>query len=130
MNVHKLFVAICIVILFIACNNAANTAPPLSKEDSLLMALQKNPVYKEGVELVAKSDCLTCHKVDEVILGPSYREVANRYENTPENIEMLTQKIIEGGKGNWGEVPMSAHPQLLPSEAKKMVQYILLLKNK
>ncbi len=126
---HKSVVGICFVVLFTACNNIDNTKQTLSKEDSLLMALQKNPVYKEGLELVAKADCLTCHKVDEVILGPSYREVANRYENTPENIEMLTQKIINGGKGNWGEVPMSAHPQLLASDVKKMVQYILLLRN-
>ena len=112
-----------------ACTENKQKAEVLTKEDSLQMMLQKNPDYKEGLELVAKSDCLTCHKVDEIILGPSYREVANRYTNTPENINMLTQKIIEGGKGNWGEIPMSAHPQLLPSDARKMVQYILLLKN-
>jgi len=78
--------------------------------------------------LVGKSDCLTCHKVNDKLIGPSYKEVAAKYEPTEENISMLASKIIKGGKGVWGEVPMTPHPQVSEEDAKAMVKYVLLLK--
>lgn len=88
-----------------------------------------NPDYEKGLALIAASDCLTCHKVDEKINGPSYRDVANKYENTEANIKMLAGKIIKGGSGVWGEVLMTPHPALAQADAEQMVKYILLLKN-
>lgn len=87
-----------------------------------------NPDYEKGLALVAGSDCLTCHKVDEKVIGPSYRDVANKYENTEANIKMLAEKIIKGGTGVWGEVAMTAHPAVTQADAEQMVKYILLLK--
>jgi cytochrome c len=87
-----------------------------------------NPDYEKGLALVAGSDCLTCHKVDEKVIGPSYRDVANKYENTEANVKMLAEKIIKGGKGVWGEVAMTAHPAVTQADAEQMVKYILLLK--
>lgn len=80
----------------------------------------------EGLALIEGADCLTCHKVDARIVGPSYQEVADKY--TEADIDMLATKIIEGGKGNWGEIPMTPHTGMSPENAKKMVQYILTLK--
>ena len=87
-----------------------------------------NPDYEKGLALVAGSDCLTCHKVDEKVIGPSYRDVANKYENTEANVKMLAEKIIKGGTGVWGEVAMTAHPAVTQADAEQMVKYILLLK--
>ena len=87
-----------------------------------------NPDYEKGLTLVAGSDCLTCHKVDEKVIGPSYRDVANKYENTEANVKMLAEKIIKGGTGVWGEVAMTAHPAVTQADAEQMVKYILLLK--
>ncbi|MBL0316715.1 MAG: c-type cytochrome [Flavobacteriales bacterium] len=80
--------------------------------------------------LVAQSDCLTCHKVDEKLVGPPYRDVANKYENTEANVKLLAEKIVKGGTGVWGQVAMTPHPTVTPENAEKMVKYILLLKNK
>ena len=80
------------------------------------------------MELIAKSDCLTCHKVGEKLIGPSYKDVAAKYESNDENIAMLAGKIIKGGQGVWGQIPMTAHQQLSEADAKQMVKYILLLK--
>lgn len=88
-----------------------------------------NPDYEKGLALIAASDCLTCHKVDEKINGPSYRDVANKYENTEANVKMLAGKVIKGGSGVWGEVLMTPHPALSQADAEQMVKYILLLKN-
>ncbi|HMW66000.1 MAG TPA: c-type cytochrome [Chitinophagaceae bacterium] len=88
-----------------------------------------NPDYQKGMELIAKSDCLTCHKVDEKLIGPAYSEVAAKYAGTPDTmVNHLAHKIIAGGQGNWGEVPMTAHPTVSEADAEAMVKYILLLK--
>lgn len=90
----------------------------------------KNPDYAKGLALIAGADCLTCHKVDEAATGPAYRDVANKYPNTDATVETLADKVIKGGSGNWGSVPMTAHDALSKDDAKAMVKYILLLKNK
>jgi len=90
--------------------------------------ISANPDYQKGLELIGKSDCLTCHKVNDKLIGPSYKEVAAKYENTSDNIKMLAGKIIKGGQGVWGAVPMTAHPQLSEADAEQMVKYIMLLK--
>jgi cytochrome c len=91
--------------------------------------ISQNPDYKKGLSLIAKSDCLTCHKVDEPLTGPTYRDVANKYANMPDTIvSHLAGKIITGGKGVWGEISMTPHPALSKEDAEAMVRYILLLK--
>jgi len=93
--------------------------------------LSKNPDYQKGIALVAGADCLTCHKIDETSTGPAYRDVANKYATADDaTINTLADKIIKGGSGNWGSVPMTAHDALSKDDAKAMVKYVLLLKNK
>ncbi|MBC7398385.1 MAG: c-type cytochrome [Mucilaginibacter sp.] len=83
---------------------------------------------EQGKQLLSKNDCLSCHKMDVKIVGPAYKDVAKKYPATAANYELLTQKVIAGGSGNWGDVPMSAHPSVPPADVKKMVQYILSIK--
>ena len=91
--------------------------------------LSANPDYQKGLALIGKSDCLTCHKVDEMVNGPSYREVANRYANESDTIvPYLASKIIKGGTGTWGSIFMTPHPALSQEDAEAMVKYVLLLK--
>ncbi|MBC7566676.1 MAG: c-type cytochrome [Pedobacter sp.] len=81
-----------------------------------------------GEALLKKSDCLACHNAKVKIVGPAYADVAAKYPATAENIDMLANKIIAGGSGVWGEVPMSPHPSVSKGDAKEMVKYILSLK--
>ncbi len=110
--------------------DAAATEPAKEAEKPAVGVASDNPDYQKGLELIAKSDCLTCHKVDEKNIGPAYRDVANKYEATPANISMLAEKVIKGGQGVWGTVPMTPHPALSKADAEQMVKYILLLRNK
>jgi cytochrome c len=82
---------------------------------------------KKGEALISKSDCLACHKVQDKLLGPSYKDVAAKYPNSKANIDKLVDKIKKGGSGVWGPIPMSPHPALSDDDAKAMVQYILSL---
>jgi cytochrome c len=81
-----------------------------------------------GKALIEASDCRTCHQDAQKVIGPAYQDVAAKYPNTPENVKMLAGKIIAGGKGNWGEIPMTPHPNVSQADAEAMVTYILSLK--
>ncbi len=83
-----------------------------------------------GEKLISGSDCLTCHKVDTKLVGPAYIDVANKYSPTEANIQMLVDKIIKGGSGVWGEIPMAPHATISNADATEMVKYILSLKSK
>jgi len=96
---------------------AAPAATPLSGVDADIA---------EGKSLVEGTDCLSCHKIDSKLVGPAYQEVAAKYKEA--DLDMLAQKIINGGKGNWGEIPMTPHAGLSKDNAKLMVKYILSLK--
>lgn len=80
-----------------------------------------------GKLLIAESDCKSCHLVDQKSAGPSYRDVAKRYAKDVRATEVLSDKILNGGSGNWGEVAMAAHPQLTKAQTVQMVEYILSL---
>lgn len=82
----------------------------------------------KGLELIAQSDCLTCHKVEEKLVGPAYREVAAKYPNNQATLDSLASKIIHGGAGVWGQVPMTPHPTIPVEDAQTMVKYIMSLK--
>lgn len=79
----------------------------------------------EGKVLIDGSDCKACHAVDKQINGPSYQDIATKYEEKDKGY--LVQKIINGGSGVWGEMMMSAHPQLAEGDVEIMVDYILKL---
>lgn len=105
---------------------------PDKKELSVnaLADISNNPDYKKGLELIGKSDCLTCHKINERATGPAYSDVAAKYAPAADTtIQRLAGKIINGGTGVWGVVPMTPHPQIPLADAEQMVKYILLLKN-
>ena len=81
-----------------------------------------------GEKLINKSDCLGCHNKTNKIIGPAYVEVAKKYPNNEKNINYLADKIIKGGTGVWGTMPMTAHATLKKEDAKLMGKYILSLK--
>lgn len=81
---------------------------------------------RSAVELVfADQDCATCHRTEDRLVGPSYQEIASRYKLTGDNIALLADRIIQGGSGPWGEVPMTPHPALGQAAARAMAERIL-----
>ena len=107
-------------------NTSSLTTPAAPAEEQV--KAYDHPDYKKGLELVAKSDCWSCHKIKEPSIGPSYSDVAARYEPTPANYELLAGKIINGGKGVWGQVPMNPHPSISKDDAIAITKYVLLLR--
>lgn len=80
-------------------------------------------------EALAKAkNCLACHAVDKKVLGPSYKEVAAKYAGQKDAADKLAAKIIKGGVGVWGQIPMPANAQVNEAESKKLTAWILGLK--
>lgn len=132
----RIFITVFAFTALIACNSndkSGTTDKAETKEDAQTSetSISDNPDYQAGLALISKSDCLTCHKVDEPLTGPTYRDVANKYaDQAPGIIPQLAEKIMKGGSGVWGQVPMLPHPNISQQDAETMVKYILLLKNK
>ena len=112
-----------LVIASCSKNENSGNKDILVEEEAPASKVVTDPIA-EGKLLVEGSDCLGCHKLDERMIGPSYEEVASKYENTPEYVEILADKIIKGSSGVWGNVPMPAHG-FSKENAKFMAQYIL-----
>ena len=81
-------------------------------------------------EQLAKSkNCMACHSVDAKIVGPAYKEVAKKYANQKDAEAKLVKKVLEGGSGVWGAVPMPANKgQVTEAEAHQLVKWVLSLK--
>ncbi len=129
----KYLVSITLLTFIAACGGGTGTE---NKSDTTATTetpaptdISENPDYKAGLALIGKSDCLTCHKTLEKLIGPSYKDVAIKYAGSDTAITYLAGKIIKGGSGVWGTVPMTPHPQVSEADAEQMVKYILLLKN-
>jgi cytochrome c len=91
---------------------------------------QEAPVtFVAGKNIIAQSDCKACHFEDKKSIGPSFNDIAARYKPTAANLNLLSDKIIKGGAGVWGDVAMAPHPNIGLPEAKQIVQYILSLSN-
>lgn len=98
-----------------------------SKDLALLGANSIVSPFLEGKNLIDGSDCKSCHALDQTSIGPSYLDIAERYHTEEGAVDMLANKIITGGNGNWGHSMMAAHPQHSQEEAAEMVKYILSL---
>ncbi|MGN6616412.1 MAG: c-type cytochrome [Ilyomonas sp.] len=128
----KYFVTAALMVLVAACGNNNTETTKEKTEDAKEAAsgdVTANPDYEKGLALVSSSDCFTCHKVTEKLVGPAYQEVADKYAGSDTAVTYLAHKIIHGGSGVWGNVAMTPHPQLSLDSAEAMVKYILLLKN-
>ncbi len=78
--------------------------------------------------LATAKNCMACHAVDKKLVGPSYKEVTAKYAGQKDAAEKLASKVIKGGSGVWGPVPMPANAQVSADEAKKLAAWVLATK--
>jgi len=137
----KIIIAISFLAFMVSCSSGGEQQPIDPDMDATVA--QDDSVYKEesgdaseetasadnsleaGLALIEGSDCRTCHQNDTKVIGPSYKEVAEKYSE--EDIDVLVSHIIDGSVGIWGEIPMTPHLDLSEEDARLMVKYILSL---
>ena len=91
---------------------------------ALLAAAACAPVLADQALATAKN-CMACHAIDKKLVGPSYKEVAAKYAGQKDAVDKLAAKIVKGGSGVWGAVPMPANAQVNDAEAKKLAAWVL-----
>tara|TARA_B100001778_G_scaffold219305_1_gene181746 strand:- start:69 stop:380 length:312 start_codon:yes stop_codon:yes gene_type:complete len=92
---------------------------------TFLVFITHNGLANDAKILIKKNGCLACHSVKLKVLGPSFIDIAKKYENNISNQQILAQKIKKGGSGNWGNIPMMSHPNITNDELNLMVRWIL-----
>lgn len=80
------------------------------------------------LKLATAKNCMACHAIDKKLVGPAYKDVAAKYAGQKDAADKLAAKVMKGGAGVWGPVPMPANTQVTPDEAKKLVAWVLTLK--
>ncbi|MFN5350474.1 MAG: c-type cytochrome [Polaromonas sp.] len=75
--------------------------------------------------LANSKNCMACHAVEKKLVGPSYKDIATKYAGQADAVDKLASKVIKGGAGAWGPVPMPANAQVNEADAKKLVAWIL-----
>ena len=78
--------------------------------------------------LATAKNCMACHAIDKKLVGPAYKDVAAKYAGQKDAVDKLAVKIMKGGSGVWGPVPMPANSQVNEAEAKKLAAWVLSLK--
>ena len=94
----------------------------------LLAVLAANPGAWASPELAQQRTCIACHAVDRKLVGPSYKDVAAKYAGQPGAANLLAEKIVKGGVGIWGAVPMPANPKVSAAEARQLANWILAMR--
>ncbi len=132
MKIRLFFVALASALILTSCGSKKEEAKDESayeeyEGDEETDASQETDLVALGKVLVEESDCKTCHHPTNKIVGPAHADVAAKYEFTETNIKMLAEKIIKGGSGVWGEMPMNAHVDVSQADAENMARYVLSL---
>ena len=92
-----------------------------------IIALAAVPAFAQ-VDLATKKNCMACHAVDKKVLGPAFKDIGAKYAGQAGAADKLAAKVMKGGTGVWGNIPMPANPQVTDAEAKQLVGWILTLK--
>jgi cytochrome c len=134
----KTFFIVACAVFAASCGNGSDTKATSTTDTASTAAATTTtaaaPTDDKALELIGSSDCTTCHRLHKsspgAIIGPAYSDVAAKYPNAADStVDRLTKKIIAGGSGVWGVVPMTPHPALKEADVKEMVKYILTLKS-
>jgi cytochrome c len=80
---------------------------------------------QQALALAKQNACLGCHAINKKIVGPSFEAVALKYKNDPNAQTFLKNKILKGGAGSWGVVPMPAHVKLGDADLSLLTNWIL-----
>lgn len=86
------------------------------------------PAAFASQDLAQKKNCMACHATDKKLVGPAYKDVAAKYAKDKDAVKKLSEKIIKGGSGVWGPVPMPANTQVSPAEAETLAKWVLTVK--
>lgn len=93
----------------------------------VLSAVASTSAFAQA-DLAKAKNCMACHTVTNKLVGPAYKDVAEKYAGQKGAEDKLVQKVLKGGSGVWGPIPMPANPQVSEAEARQLVKWVLATK--
>ncbi|KQP18321.1 c-type cytochrome [Pseudorhodoferax sp. Leaf267] len=93
---------------------------------ALLAGFAAVPAWADQA-LATSKNCMTCHAIDKKLVGPAYKAIAEKYKDDKGAVDKLAAKIVKGGSGVWGPVPMPANPQVNEADSKKLAAWVMSL---
>lgn len=91
----------------------------------LISLLLISPTIYASEELAKKNNCMACHQAERKVVGPAYKEIADKYRNQAGATDYLAKKIRSGGKGVWGQMPMPAQSHVSEANSQEIAKWIL-----
>lgn len=76
-------------------------------------------------DILQKNACLACHAVDKQVVGPAYRDVAEKHKDDADAADVVAQHIRLGSTGVWGQIPMPPNPGISDEDLAKVVEWVL-----
>ena len=121
---YVLWVACALFLL--SCNDSSNTSSP-ANNDPPSGSIDVAVISKdEALAMAKRNGCLACHSIEKKVVGPAWEDVSYRYQNDPGIFNVLVEKVKNGGKGAWGQVPMPPYfPRVSEDEIRKLISFIL-----
>jgi len=118
-----------VIGLLAACGGGEKEKSGEAKKEVKPVDNSTNPDYLKGLEVLNRvTICGTCHKIDEKLIGPAWKDVSVKYAGQDTAINYLVNKITLGGKGVWGDIEMPANSAIAKEDVEAIAKYILLLK--
>ena len=91
----------------------------------LAVSALTSQVAMANPDLAKAKNCMACHAVGSKLVGPAYKDVAAKYAGQKDAENKLVAKVMKGGSGTWGAIPMPANPQVSEAEARTLVKWVL-----
>ena len=126
-NRFVVLMALCASVL-VACGDKKEEAhkAEAASQPSVLSVIAEGTASASMPDLARKYNCTACHAIDKKVVGPSYKDVAAKYAGADAaKVDELAAKVIKGGVGVWGPVPMPPNAKVTPEDAKTLVQWVL-----
>ena len=92
---------------------------------TFVVAAHANVEDEKAFAIAKQNACLGCHAINKKIVGPSFQAVAEKYKSDPSAQTFLKNKIVKGGAGSWGVVPMPANAKLSDADLSALTTWIL-----
>lgn len=127
----RLLFAMTAVVALASCGGGESKTETKADSSATAQTPAAPAVNEEMLTMLTNKGCMpACHAIDKKVTGPAYKDVAKRYENaSAATVDSLVNKVLNGGSGNWGDIPMAANKaNVTPEEAKTLVTFILTLK--
>ncbi|QHF47969.1 cytochrome C [Pseudomonas sp. S35] len=75
--------------------------------------------------LVQKNACIACHQSATRVVGPSWKEITEKYSDGKVTAEQLAASIKGGSSGRWGVMPMPPQAQVSDADLTVIAQWLL-----